>query len=223
MRQSGPHGWATGVAGPAVSVEQIVAKYYSGTALTVVDAATNARGPMRVLLSVPSSTGSVSCGGTALATWLINVRSTGGFKVVNEAAGNAVIGTASANVTYQIAARNGIVQVYDQSTATPTLRYQGPGPVTAVPTDPNAPITVQEKNAFYRGSIQFRNDGGNTLRVVNFVGYDSYVQGVIPKEMHQGWHLEASKAQAMAARTYGFTSTGTGRDNDVPADQRAQC
>ena len=223
MSQWGAQGWATGVAGPALTGEQIVAKYYSGTALTIVDPATNARGPMRVLLSVPSSTGGASCGGTALSTWLINVRSAGGFQVVNEAAGNVVIGTAAANVTYQIAARNGIVQVYDQSTATPTLRYQGSGPVTAVPTDPNAPITLQEKNAFYRGSIQVRNDGGNNLRVVNFVGYDAYVQGVIPKEMPLGWHLEAYKAQAMAARTYGFTSTGAGRDYDVRDDQMDQC
>ena len=223
MSQWGAQGWATGVTGSALTGEQIVATYYPGTTLTVVDAATNARGPMRVLLSVPSSTGSASCGGTALSAWFVNVRSTGGFRVVNEAAGNALIGTAAPNATYQIAAQNGVVKVYDQTTTPPTLRYQGPGPVTAVPADPNAPITIQEKNAFYRGSIQFRNDGANILRVVNFVGYDAYVQGVIPKEMPQGWHLEAYKAQAMAARTYGFTSRGTGRDYDVRDDQMDQC
>jgi len=223
MSQWGAQGWATGVAGSALTGDQIVATYYPGTALTVVDAATNARGPMRVLLSVPSSTGSASCGGTALSSWIVDIRSTGGFRVVNEAAGNALIGTATPNATYQIAAQGGIVKVYDQSTATPTLRYQGTGPVTAMPTDPNAPITMVQKNAFYRGSIQFRNDGANILRVVNFVGYDAYAQGVIPKEMPQGWHLEAYKAQAMAARTYGFTSRGTGRDYDVRDDQMDQC
>ena len=39
-----------------------------------------------------------------MLTWLINVRSPGGFNVLNEAQGNAVVGTASPNVTYQIAA-----------------------------------------------------------------------------------------------------------------------
>ena len=223
MSQYGAEGWATGAVGPALTGEQIVAKYYPGTTLTYVDSATNARGPMRVLLSAPSSSGSATCGQAYMLTWLNDVRSPGGFTVVNEAAGNAVVGVASPNVTFQIAARNGGVQVYDQSTATPTLRYSGPGPVTLVPADPNQPITIVQKGEFVRGKVQYKNDGGNNLRVVNFVGYDDYVRGVIPKEMPTGWHLEAYKAQALAARTYGFTSTGVGRDYDVRDDQSDQC
>ena len=62
--------------------------------------------------------------------------------VLNEAAGNAVVGVASSNVTYQIAAKpGGIVSVYDQSANPPALKYSGPGPVTLDPTDINAPIT----------------------------------------------------------------------------------
>jgi SpoIID/LytB domain protein len=223
MSQYGAQGWATGASGPPLTGEQIVAKYYPGTDLTVVDSATNPRGPMRVLLSSPSSSGSASCGSAFMLTWLINVRSTGGFSVVNESAGNAVVGVASANVTYQIAAQNGIVRVFDQSANPPALKYAGAGPVTLIPTDANAPITVQEKGEFFRGKLQFKNDGGNNLRVVNFVAYDDYVRGVIPKEMPNGWHLEAYKAQALAARSYGFTSTGAGRDYDVRDDQSDQC
>ena len=223
MSQYGAQGWATGAAGPALTGEQIVAKYYTGTQLTVVDSNTNARGPMRVLLSAPSSSGSASCGSPYLLTWLINVRSAGGFRVVNEAAANAVVGVASANVTYQIAANGNGVAVYDQSANPPALKYSGPGPVTLVPTDTNSPITVQEKGEFFRGKIQFKNDGGGNLRVVNFVGYDDYVRGVIPKEMPNGWHIEAYKAQALAARSYGFTSTAPNRDYDVRDDQVDQC
>jgi stage II sporulation protein D len=58
---------------------------------------------------------------------------------------------------------------------------------------------------------------------VNFVGYDDYVRGVIPKEMPLGWHLEAYKAQALAARSYGFTSVQPTRDYDVRDDQADQC
>jgi SpoIID/LytB domain protein len=221
MSQYGAEGWATGAAGPALTGEQIVARYYPGTQLTVVDAATNARGPMRVLLSAPSSSGSATCGQAYMLTWLNNVRSAGGFSVVNEGAGNAVIGVAGPNVTFQIAARNGIVQVWDQ--VGPTLKYSGAGPVTLVPTDPQQPITIQEKGEFVRGKVQYKNDGSNNLRVVNFVNYDDYVRGVVPKEMPAGWHLEAYKAQALAARSYGFTSVGTGRDYDVRDDQMDQC
>jgi len=221
MSQYGAQGWATGASGPALTGEQIVAKYYPGTQLTVVDSATNARGPMRVLLSAPSSSGSASCGQAYMLTPLNNVRSAGGFTVVNEAAGNAVIGVAGPNVSFQIYATNGGVQVWDQTG--PTLKYSGPGPVTLVPTDLNQPITVQEKGEFVHGKLQYRNDGGGNLRVVNFVGYDDYVKGVIPKEMPSGWHPEAYKAQALAARSYGFTSSAPARDYDVRDDQQDQC
>ena len=223
LSQYGAQGWATGASGPALTGEQIVAKYYPGTQLTVVDSATNSRGPMRVLLSAPSSSGSASCGSPYMNTWLANVRSVGGFSVVNEAAGNAVVGTAGANVTFQIAATGAGVAVYDQSTPTPTLRHSGPGPVTLVPADASQPITVQEKGEFFRGKLQFKNDGGGNLRVVNFVSYDDYVKGVIPKEMPSGWHPEAYKAQALAARSYGFTSAAPTRAYDVRDDQSDQC
>src|SRR5437762_12760153 len=132
-------------------------------------------------------------------TWLINVRSAGGFSVVNEAQGNAVVGVASANVTYQIAASGSGVSVYDQSANPPALKYSGPGPVTLVPTDLGSPITVQVKGEFFHGKLQFKNDGGGNLRVVNVVGYDDYVKGVIPTVMPEGWHPEAYKAKAHAA------------------------
>src|SRR4029077_14823275 len=38
-----------------------------------------------------------------------------------------------------------------------------------------------------------------------------------------GWALEAYKAQALAARTYGFTSAVPTRDYDVRDDQIDQC
>src|SRR5205814_1662802 len=96
-------------------------------------------------------------------------------------------GFGSANVTYQIATQSGVVKVYDQSANPPALKYSGAGPVTLVPTDANQPITVQEKGEFFHGKLQFKNDGGGNLRVVNFVNYDDYVKGVIPKEMPAGW------------------------------------
>src|SRR5258708_13433962 len=117
----------------------------------------------------------------------------------------------------------GGVAVYDQGTPTPTLKYSGPGPVTLAPTDTTQPITVQEKGEFFRGKLQFKNDGGGNLRVVNYVNYDDYVRGVVPKEMPLGWHLEAYKAQALAARSYGFTSSTPTRDYDVRDDQSDQC
>jgi hypothetical protein len=80
MSQYGAQGYATGAAGPALTGEQIVARYYSGTQLTVVDANTNARGPMRVLLrrrraaprraaSRTCSPGSTTCAHPVASWW----------------------------------------------------------------------------------------------------------------------------------------------------------
>lgn len=47
--------------------------------------------------------------------------------------------------------------------------------------------------------ILSKRDG---LAVINTVDLEEYVQGVVPAEMNAGWHLEALKVQAVAARTY---------------------
>lgn len=61
----------------------------------------------------------------------------------------------------------------------------------------------------YRGGFRLSAVGGS-VRVVNVVGLDDYVQGVVPAEVFVGWHDEAFKAQAVAARTYAITA-GAGR------------
>ena len=217
MSQYGAQGWATGASGPALTGEQIVAKYYPGTSLANIDLA---RGALRVLLSTPSSAGRYSCGMPAFDAPLANAVSGGGFRVLNEGAANAVIGAAGANVTWQIAARNGVVQVWNQATVTKV--YEGPGPVVLVPTDPLQPVRVQEKGT-YRGNLKLSNVGG-TLRLVNYVSYDDYARGVVPSEMPLGWHIEAYKAQAYAARTYAYAKyAGGARDYDVLDDQQDQC
>lgn len=54
----------------------------------------------------------------------------------------------------------------------------------------------------YNGGFQYtRLDGGN-ITVVNYVGLEDYVKGVVPYEMSASWPLEALKAQALCARTY---------------------
>jgi len=217
LSQYGAQGWATGAVGLALTGEQIVARYYPGTSLANVDLA---RGALRVLLSSPSSAGRFSCGMPAFDAPLANAVSGGGFRVLNEGGANALIGVASPNVTWQIAARNGIVQVWNQATVTKV--FEGPGPVVLVPIDPLQPIRVQEKGT-YRGNFKLSNVGG-TLRLVNYVSYDDYTRGVLPSEMPRGWHLEAYKAQAYAARTYAYAKyAGGARDYDVLDDQQDQC
>jgi SpoIID/LytB domain protein len=59
----------------------------------------------------------------------------------------------------------------------------------------------------YRGTITLRL-GGSRVWALNTVGIDAYVRGVVPREMLSGWHLEAYKAQAVAARSYSLAGAG---------------
>ncbi|MEZ4608325.1 MAG: SpoIID/LytB domain-containing protein [Deinococcales bacterium] len=53
----------------------------------------------------------------------------------------------------------------------------------------------------YRGAIWIVAEG-NKLLIINVIDMESYLRGVVPMEMNSEWHLEALKAQAVAARTY---------------------
>jgi SpoIID/LytB domain protein len=62
-------------------------------------------------------------------------------------------------------------------------------------------------SARYRGKLIVSRVGGG-LRVVNRVGIEGYLKGVVPRESPSSWPLEALKAQAVAARSYALTSSG---------------
>lgn len=53
----------------------------------------------------------------------------------------------------------------------------------------------------YRGYLEL-TAGNGLLTVINRVGLEDYLKGVVPSEMPKDWPLEALKAQAVAARTY---------------------
>ncbi|MFH1690709.1 MAG: SpoIID/LytB domain-containing protein [Candidatus Eisenbacteria bacterium] len=62
----------------------------------------------------------------------------------------------------------------------------------------------------YRGEIELFPSGRGSLTVVNVVDVESYLRGVVPKEIgaRPESEIEAVKAQAVAARTYAIASGG---------------
>ena len=58
----------------------------------------------------------------------------------------------------------------------------------------------------YRGGFEYTCTG-SALQVVNVVGLEDYVKGVVPHEMNGSWPLEALKAQAVCARTFACRSS----------------
>jgi len=81
-------------------------------------------------------------------------------------------------------------------------------------------LTVAGKGT-YRGSLEVRASGGG-LQAINVVEIEDYVRGVVAKESPASWPLEALKAQAVAARSYGLSTGIRGGAFDLYDDTRSQ-
>lgn len=82
---------------------------------------------------------------------------------------------------------------------------------------------VSVKGKWYRGIVMIQNRNGK-LTVINDLGLEDYIKGVVPTEMPSSWATEAHKAQAIAARSYALANLGKrakyGYDlKDTPEDQ----
>jgi stage II sporulation protein D len=91
-----------------------------------------------------------------------------------------------------------------------------PGPLLFLPGA--SPLRLDRP---YRGQLLVSAANG-ALRVVNHVGLEAYLYGVVPSEMPHTWEAEALKAQAVAARTYALAVRKTGSDFDLYPDVRSQ-
>ena len=80
------------------------------------------------------------------------------------------------------------------------------------------PLTLGSRA--YRGT--FRVTGGKRVRVVNVVGLEPYLYGVVPSEMPDRWPAEALKAQAVVARSYALSHLEGAGDFDLYPDTRSQ-
>jgi len=72
----------------------------------------------------------------------------------------------------------------------------------------------------FRGALVARNSGGS-LMVINELGLEAYVKGVVANEVPASWPNEALRAQAVAARSYGLATERSG-PFDHYADTRSQ-
>ncbi len=91
--------------------------------------------------------------------------------------------------------------------AAPFLRSSAP--LTFASSDEsNAPVRLNEKP--FRGKLEVFANARGGLTVVNVIGLEDYVRGVVPNELSPGGFpaIEALKAQAIAARTYAFRNRG---------------
>ncbi|HEX5604032.1 MAG TPA: SpoIID/LytB domain-containing protein, partial [Pyrinomonadaceae bacterium] len=87
--------------------------------------------------------------------------------------------------------------------------FSSSAPVSfATDDEQNAPVRYNERP--YRGRIEVFTNLRGTLTVVNELGLEDYVRGVVANELSPGGYpaIEAQKAQAIAARTYALKNRG---------------
>src|SRR5438477_7884861 len=84
--------------------------------------------------------------------------------------------------------------------------FHSSAPLTLASSDEaNAPVRFNDKP--FRGKIEVFANTRGALTVVNVIGLEDYVRGVVPNELSYP-ALEALKAQAIAARTYALKNRG---------------
>ena len=69
------------------------------------------------------------------------------------------------------------------------------------------PIGKAPDGREYRGSFNVVKSGA-TVQIVNRLDLENYLKGVIPNESPASWHIEALKAQTVAARSYTLSKAG---------------
>jgi stage II sporulation protein D len=76
----------------------------------------------------------------------------------------------------------------------------------------------------HRGALILRLDPGQTVTIIEEVGLEDYLEGVLPFEMDPDWPLEALKAQAVVARSFAYANLGKFRKEgfDLTSDTRSQ-
>lgn len=86
--------------------------------------------------------------------------------------------------------------------------FSSSAPVTLASDSETTPVRFDDRP--YRGRIEVFANTRGALTVVNVLGLEDYVKGVVPNELSAGGFplLEAHKAQAIAARTYALRNRG---------------
>src|SRR5262245_23958706 len=126
-----------------------------------------------------------------------------------------------------------VVDATGTATQLPAGNYPLDPTLTLQPDPAKPPQTLQGPLTFkpgksalwlrnpYRGTFTVTTNG-KTLSLVNTVGLEGYIRGVVSSEMPKDWPVEAVKAQAVAARSYAlFHRRGSGTF-DVYNDTRDQ-
>lgn len=184
---------AYGLAVRGVGYAAILQHYYPGTRLEK-----RATGDGQTWVTVRLNDG------TRKSEWALRVPTSAGSVTVKS--GTQTL-TQLAAGEYAIKVQNGRLGIWRKGTsgsalASVPLLASGDATLTLIPQQgPLEVIRSGSTYTAYAGQLEaWGNASGVQLR--NRVTLDKYLEGVVPHEMPASWHVEALKAQTVAARTY---------------------
>jgi stage II sporulation protein D len=201
---------ARGRAAAGQTYDVILAHYYTGTALGTIDPSQ----PVRVALNLgylptPSAPARISA---RLGGWTSTA-------FVDEN-GAPMLFPADSYVDLDPAGAGWQATAYDASGA--PLATVATTDLTIDPADEATRLEMTWRSSLtrytlYRGSMRLLVTGTSVqaVQAINIVAMDDYIKGVVPAEMPPLWPIEAVKAQAVAARGYGYRHLHPDRDWDV--------
>lgn len=198
----------------------ILAHYYQGTVLTVIDPATKIRVLVQSKWTASAERPLVVYGRTA--SWSID-------GVAADVPGDARLRlfppVASVPGTTVVAGTPWRLLV---DAADGTVLFDGPSPTDFTIRSTTADGRLQlwskpTKYDRYRGALRVIMHSTTRLSVVNDVGMEDYLAGVVPVEMPSTWPAAALQAQSIAARSYAARRLRPGLSYfDVPDDSTSQ-
>lgn len=200
MSQYGAQGYAIN----GMDYRWILGYYFKGTRVEAAPAKN-----VKVRLDAAAS---VSNAGYTRSLWSILPGNTGTTMAIN--------GVLKPAGTYTFVASGANIVV--SGGGTPPETYSGTVAVTASGGIPPLLQVVEGTgiyslaNGKYRGSLTL-NAASGAIKLVNVLPLEEYLYGVVPRESPASWRADALKAQAVAARSYAYPSTG-----EIYCDTRSQ-
>ncbi|WP_425592941.1 SpoIID/LytB domain-containing protein [Bacillus pumilus] len=104
------------------------------------------------------------------------------------------------NKGYQLNVSNGKISIKGIKTFGSSVRV--------VPEKYSTTNVIRVAGKAYLGNMNFAVESGYIRPTNENIPFEDYLKGVVPNEMPASWHVEALKAQAVAARTYSVNSIG---------------
>ena len=107
---------------------------------------------------------------------------------------------------------NDAFQVSDTNSG--TVLYTSAAGADYIAIRPNSTLTWFKGYKWY-GDFVYRRASNGSITVINYVGVEDYVKGVLPYEIDTSWPAEAQKAQAVCARSFALGTHKHGDEYDL--------